>query len=133
MQSIPLLSIFLFLVGFQIKHFLCDFPFQTPYMLGKFKEVGWFKPLLAHAATHAVFTFAIIMGITQNDFVFALFMALLDLSVHFVVDRLKVVLSWKLTSKDSRFWTFIGIDQMLHHFTHYLIVFFTIGYLFIPA
>ena len=30
-------EIFILLILFQIKHFLCDFPLQGKYMLGKFK------------------------------------------------------------------------------------------------
>lgn len=115
-------SIFFLLVAFQVKHFLCDYPFQTPYMLGKFKGgTEWVLPLVAHAGVHALGTFAIslyFMGLG------AVLLALLDFAVHFTVDRIKASPTmggrWKM---DSRyFWWALGADQGAHHLTHYAII-----------
>lgn len=73
---------------FQLKHFLSDYPLQTPWMLGKFKDVGWVKPLAAHCAVHAVFTFTISVILTGNVLL-SMGVALLDSSLHFVMDRVK--------------------------------------------
>lgn len=59
----PLLYILYLCVVFQLKHFLCDFPLQNGYMLGKFRDDGWVKPLAAHCAVHAVGTFLTLMTI----------------------------------------------------------------------
>lgn len=49
-------TIFILLIAFQIKHFLCDYPLQGKYMLGKFNKEDWKLPLAAHAGTHAIGT-----------------------------------------------------------------------------
>jgi hypothetical protein len=164
-----MLFIFGLLIAFQFKHFLADYPLQTPYMLQKFKP-GWefVKPLAAHAGTHAAFTwliclvFAVIKGKVPVYLPPA--MALLDFTVHFVVDRIKAsprllgrykALSAKEfpdtirdasggykiggdtymvpegKARDARkalldnkyFWWALGWDQMMHHLTHYLIIY----------
>lgn len=79
--------VFILLVLYQIKHFLCDFPLQTPYILGKFKKYPDFiKPLLAHAAMHGFATFLIALLFKPEK---ALFVAAFDMCTHFVVDRIK--------------------------------------------
>jgi hypothetical protein len=79
--------IWLLLVLYQVKHFLCDYLFQTPWMLGKFKAYpDWILPLLAHAGVHGVGTFLIAYAVKPES---ALWLALLDMVVHFTVDRIK--------------------------------------------
>lgn len=128
--------IFVLLVLFQLKHFLADYPFQNKYMLGKFKDRDWELPLLAHVAVHAVFTFAIAsaFGIAQ-----ACCLAVLDATIHFIMDRIKASkkmlgrfksltaetaptatpTQWK---QNDYFWWSLGFDQMVHHLTHYAII-----------
>lgn len=128
------MSAFLLLVLFQIKHFLCDYPLQTPYHLGKFKEKGWVLPLIDHASTHAVFTFFICGAyLTLNglDFlisvIFSILFMILDLLIHFSMDAVKcrpaLLGRFKYVS-DKKFWWSLGLDQMVHHLTHYLIIYF---------
>lgn len=78
--------IFILLIAFQVKHFIADYPLQGKYMLGKFKEQGWIVPLSAHSGIHALFTF--IIGLCFG-FKIAVLVALLDFTIHFVVDRIK--------------------------------------------
>lgn len=55
-------TIFLLLIIFQVKHFLCDYPLQNSYMLRKFLPGRDFiMPLAAHAGVHAVCTFLIVL------------------------------------------------------------------------
>lgn len=75
------------LIIFQLKHFLADYPLQTPWMLGKFKEHDWTGPLAVHAGVHAGFTL-IIAGICGAGTA-ACLMALFDFTVHFTMDRIK--------------------------------------------
>jgi len=79
------------LIAFSIKHFIADFPLQNEYMLGKFKRVGWVKPLIAHAGLQALFTFLIslVYGFTSLPMKLIFGVALLDFVIHFIVDRLK--------------------------------------------
>ncbi len=120
-------EIFLLLVLFQIKHFLCDFPLQGKYMLGKFKVHGWQVPLLAHASVHGAGTLAIIAIYSNHIHQLPRYMAALalaDILVHFTVDRIKaspnLLGRWKPDNK--YFWWALGADQAAHHFTHYAII-----------
>lgn len=80
--------IFLLLIVYQIKHFLCDYPLQGKYMLGKFKPYPAFiMPLLAHSAVHGVATFGI--AVMFKSWKMSLFLGLLDMGIHFLVDRIK--------------------------------------------
>lgn len=112
-----LTTIFALLVAFQIKHFVCDFPLQTPYTLGKTKATGWIKPLLAHAGIHASATFLITVMFSIK---LAVILALADLVIHFTVDRIKASpsLGGRFNPSQPYFWWALGADQMAHHITH---------------
>lgn len=123
--------IWMLLVAFQLKHFIADFPLQTPYMLGKFKGgTEWIEPLTAHAGVHALFTFAICL---YWDFSMpwgmSILLAGLDFLVHFTVDRLKASPKlggrWKIDR--PQFWWALGADRMAHHLTHYFIIWNLMG------
>lgn len=167
-------KIFVLLVLFQIKHFIADYPLQGKYMLGKFKESGWVKPLLAHVAVHGFLTALIVIFFNYK---LIIPLVLLDMVLHFVMDRIKV--SSKLLgrfqalskeqfkglsearalafnaieffidnheNKDIReesfrqvseidqkfkgntyFWWALGLDQGVHHLTHYLIIYLLVS------
>jgi hypothetical protein len=125
------------LIAFQAKHFLADYPLQGRYMLGKFREDwGFVPPLLAHVWVHAFGTFSICFWLVGWK---ALLLALFDASVHFLMDRAKAskryLGRWKPLTADTapgasteqwrsndRFWWSLGFDQMVHHLTHYAII-----------
>lgn len=165
---------FWLLLFFQAKHFVADYPLQGKYMLGKFKP-GWdfFLPLLAHVGVHGAMTLALCLWVAPHFW----WLALVDMCVHFVMDRIKagpkylgrfkpltarqfklaaeeayskwedkreklekVHPSWALDElKDihvglqkagkkqirdnALFWWSLGLDQMVHHLTHYLIIY----------
>jgi hypothetical protein len=113
-----MLTIFLLLILFQIKHFLCDYPLQTPYMLKKF-SADWRKPLTAHAGVHAAGTYLICLFF--GGIFGALVLAMLDFTAHFAIDRAKVVYG-SFPMEDKRFWWALGLDQAAHHLTHLLII-----------
>lgn len=80
--------IYLLLVTYQLKHFLCDYPLQGRYMLRKFDVFPKFiLPLLAHALVHGVFTFLISLAFRQWRV--ALMFGLFDAATHFGIDRIK--------------------------------------------
>ena len=132
-----MIELFTLLILFQLKHFICDYPLQTPYMLGKMKATGWVKPLAAHATIHALFTFIIsmwfiIISLPGVGFILIpTLLALLDFTIHFVVDRLKASpsIGGRFKPDQPYFWWTLGADQMVHHLTHYLIIFILIGIL----
>jgi hypothetical protein len=79
--------IWLLLVLYQIKHFVCDYLLQGKYMLGKFaKFPDFILPLLAHVAVHGVTTYLISLPFKPN---IAHWFALFDMVIHFTMDRVK--------------------------------------------
>ncbi len=148
---------FMLLVIYQVKHFLFDYPFQTDWMLGKFKP-GWdfLGPLATHAGLHGLATFIIVQAV-GFDFFSGVTLGLFDFVVHFTMDRLKAgpkylgrfkplspkeyhelktntqeikigeVYGLSITKKklldNKYFWWSIGFDQLVHHCTHYAIIY----------
>lgn len=133
--------VFGLLLAFQVKHFLADYPLQRRFMLGKFKN-GWdfVIPLLAHVGVHAAFTFLIAC---QFGVVKAAWCALFDAVVHFIMDRIKASKKYlgrfkPLTAvtaptatpdqwrSNDYFWWSLGLDQAVHHLTHYAIIWYIV-------
>ena len=110
------------LVFFQIKHFLADYVWQNDYHLGKFNETGWVAPLASHCGYHFILTVTITLVFIP--FHMALVLGVLDFVIHFIVDRLKVIVGRynNYTHQDRGFWIALGADQMMHHITHYVII-----------
>ncbi len=123
-------DIWILLVLFQIKHFLADFPLQGKYMLGKFKSgLDWIYPLTAHCLVHVILTATIIIWYTLYAKsgrmpIEWFWLPIVDFVVHFAQDRLKaspnLMGRWKPDNKF--FWWALGQDQMVHHLTHYVII-----------
>lgn len=124
-----LLDLLILYILFRIKHFLCDFIFQTSWMAITKGQQGTeaYKALFSHAAIHAIGTTAIVLLFAPNLW----FLGVLDFVVHSAVDRLKGVVTekkgWK--PKDTLFWWAFAIDQEAHNFTHlaYIIVIYFYG------
>jgi hypothetical protein len=169
-------QVFLLLIVYQEKHFWADYPLQFPWMLGKFLP-GWkfVKPLAAHCAVHAYFTFVIsafflcwVHGPGYGPLPF--YLAAFDFVVHFIMDRIKAspdllgrfealskreYMAWKRMGEVSTetdpakipvpsltpeagaerdaqfrsnkfFWWSLGIDQKVHHLTHYAIIYWLV-------
>jgi len=121
-------EILLLLIAFQIKHLIADYYLQFPYMYenkGKKLFSEWFEPLTFHAGTHGVLTLTIVVVFhftVHNLSPFMLFLLpMFDLATHFAIDR------WKATRGrhpgESKFWTDLGIDQMLHHIVGIIIIY----------
>jgi len=141
-------TIFALLIIFQVKHFLADYPLQTKYMLGKFgKWPDYLGPLLAHVAVHGVFTFWIVFFFTDGAYPLALMLAGFDVGCHFIMDRIKASpnLLGRFTPltketylgstpeqkrSNTYFWWSLGLDQSVHHLTHYFIIYYIIKVLY---
>jgi hypothetical protein len=117
--------IFKLLIAFQLKHLLADYFFQTEYMLDKQKARGWFLPLFAHVSVHGIFTLIFCLAFGRPELCW---LALFDGSVHFIVDRLKAVYSRNMTTANPLYWRALGVDQALHHCTHYFIVWLMVSF-----
>jgi len=109
----------LFLIlAFQIKHFICDFPLQGRWMLGKFKNWPEFiLPLASHSAVHAIGS-AVIALVFAPRFVFV--WSLFDFITHFVIDRIKASpkLGGRWKPQDAKFWIALGADQLAHNIVY---------------
>ena len=121
------------LVMFQIKHYLIDFVIQLndPNSMRKFDATGWFIPLLNHASHHAFGTLAIALMtflhfevLTVTLFGIALLLALGDLVIHFIMDRIKASpnMLGRYKFPMPGFFYSLGLDQSVHHLTHYAII-----------
>lgn len=115
-------QVFVLLIVFQIKHFVSDFPLQREYMLRKTKA-GWdfVPPLALHCMVHAVFTYTIAMMFRPDLW----WLAVLDFIIHFIMDRIKSGPRYlgRYHDRDKPgFWNALGLDQMVHHFTHYFMI-----------
>ncbi|NBX03225.1 MAG: DUF3307 domain-containing protein [Alphaproteobacteria bacterium] len=102
------------LFAFILKHFLCDFPLQTPFMYlnkGKYGHLGG----ISHATIHALGTAIICMF-----FGLPLWFALVDLLVHYHIDWAKnqLVKKYNLQPSSHYFWWLLGADQTLHYATY---------------
>lgn len=116
--------VFLLIVVFQVKHFLGDYVFQTNWMVaGKTRaDTGFVFPLTVHVLCHALLTLIIVSSVNGALWYLALF----DFAVHFLMDRIKSGPRYLGRFNDpakSSFWICLGIDQMVHHLTHYAIVY----------
>jgi hypothetical protein len=114
--------LFIFLVIFQVKHFLADFVFQNVYMLQKSRP-GWdfVAPLSIHSGVHAIMTLAI--ALWWNPVLW--WLGVVDFMVHFTTDRIKAGPRYFGRYNDMSqkgFWVTFGLDQMVHHLTHLCII-----------
>jgi len=106
-----------------IKHFICDFPLQTsPWMYenkGQYLHLGG----ITHAAIHAVGTWLILFFFIGAD---AWSFALLDFIIHYHIDWAKVSLNNRFNYQPNHngFWFLLGLDQLLHHLTYFLIIYY---------
>ena len=115
------------LIVFQIKHLIADYYLQFPYMyMNKGAKHNWIRPLFDHAMVHSMMTLIIVGTYLHNDIMLpmVLLVTAFDFITHFITDR------WKATRgrkpDESKFWTDLGIDQMIHHIVGILIVFWII-------
>lgn len=116
------------MAAFTLKHYLCDFPLQTPYMLGKGKAgYEWIMPLLFHSSVHAIFSLGIIIAFNHSEYVW---LALVELVIHFIIDRIKATYKlpvglWVGAEKFrnlSLFYRAFGKDQTFHYLTYVLML-----------
>ena len=123
------------LLLFETKHLFADFFLQNEYMLGKFRQSGWVKPLAAHCGVHAAMTLAICLAFRPE----LAWLAAVDFVVHFTMDRIKAspfmlgrykALSAReivsATPEERRhnkyFWWSLGFDQYVHQLTNLALV-----------
>lgn len=109
---------FLLWTAIFLKHFLCDFPLQTPYQFmnkGKYGHLGG----LLHAFLHGVG-----MSIICSMFGINPIFAGVDTLIHYHIDWLKLNIQtyYNLQPHQSQYWNLFGFDQLLHCMTYVLIL-----------
>jgi len=123
-MSEELCTFILITVLFHLKHFLCDFLFQTSSMVVKKGSPKWdfALPLAQHSGIHGLFTLVIVLYFDPGLW----WLGPLDLVVHFVIDRLKSgpkFLGRYSDPSTAVFWNILGLDQTLHHLFHVYIAY----------
>ena len=113
---------FCLLVAYQAKHYVADFPLQREYMLQKvLPSWDFFVPLFIHCCVHGALSLIIILMVNPSLWWLAIF----DFWSHFLMDRIKSGPKYlgRFNNKEKpSFWNSFGLDQMVHHFTHYFII-----------
>ena len=131
MFEYTVLLIILFLM-----HTLADFVMQDRYHQGKFNHKGWVLPLLDHSWQHSLMTllgFVVWMilfsAFSTSLFVLAIGLSVVNLIVHFCVDRVKAhpSISRKYVYPSKMYFMFLGFDQYAHIVTTLILggIFFT--------
>jgi len=108
-------------VAFVIKQTLADYVLQTAAMVhGKEARHDWLRPLSMHVAVHAIGTLLLALAAAPAFW----WLAVVDFAAHGVIDRVKSIIGgygrWQ--PDEPRFWRLHGIDQALHHLTHFVFV-----------
>ena len=115
-------TVFKLLILFQIKHYVCDFLLQREYILKKSVEgMKFLLPLSLHCFIHSTLTLFILLSVNASLWHLALF----DFFAHFVMDRIKsgpLYLGRFHDMTKKSYWNCLGFDQMVHHLTHYFII-----------
>jgi hypothetical protein len=108
------------LVLLQLKHFLADFVWQTDKMIEE-KGIYGARPGINHSLMHALGTFLAFLWIHP---IIAVATAIIDFILHYHIDWAKIQINKRCqyTPKDSKFWYWLGADQMLHQYTYIVLV-----------
>ena len=114
---------FILLIVFQVKHFICDFPLQSDWMVHFKTAAGWkfVWPLSAHCLIHAGATLCILLWWSPHLW----WLTGVDFIAHFLMDRFKSSPNFLGRYSDRTrhaFWSALGFDQMVHHLTSFYIV-----------
>ena len=111
------------LLALMTKHFICDYPLQTPYQFIN-KSIYGHPGGLLHVGIHAVGTVIALSFFTS--LLAAAGLGLLDAFIHYHIDWAKNHVNRRFNLKPSGgagFWFTFGLDQYLHQLTYLLIAF----------
>jgi len=118
METVTALGVLWLVLLLQIKHSLCDGPFQTLWMIGEKGTYGKAGGVL-HALIHGSGSL-VALKLFGLPWLFAAGLALVDFASHYHIDYFKELLvrrrGW--TSRDRYFWWTLAADQTSHHITY---------------
>lgn len=108
-----------------VKHFICDFPLQANPWLYRNKGTYLHPGGIVHASIHGIGTLLVL-----NPFIgsMSITFALIDMVIHYHIDWTKMNLAkhYDLQPQNSEnFWILLGFDQLLHHMTYFMIIYFS--------
>lgn len=121
------------MVGLIIKHFICDFPIsiQTPWMFlnkGTYGHPGGLVHSFIHAHVSTVMLAWMWIIFRNFNVDLIIFLFPFEFLVHYHMDWFKVWYgkrkNW--TPQTPEFWTFLGIDQMVHYLTYIVMIWWLI-------
>lgn len=132
-------QIFILLLAFQLKQFFCDYPIYPEFLLKRFKGSG-LTAFIVHSGIHSFMTLGICLILSSSGFGLAVLMACLDFVIDFMLNQFRsrsetiarfrpldldefLAASRKEKRNHRLYWAFFGLDQTIHHLTHYAIVF----------
>ena len=110
------------------KHFIVDFPLQTPYQYLNKGTYGHLGGML-HSWLHAITTLVIVSFFTTPHIVLLAFV--IDFVIHYHVDWAKVQINNRYqwgANTHKEFWILLGVDQFLHALTYILIAWIVLIY-----
>lgn len=99
------------------KHFIIDFPLQTPYQYLNKGTYGHLGGVL-HSWLHATATFLVVLIFAPP---LAIAAAAFDFVAHYHTDWAKVQINTKYgwgANTHKEFWILLGLDQFLHALTY---------------
>lgn len=111
-----------------IKHFICDFPLQTSPWMYRNKGIYLHLGGITHALLHGLGTWLVLVFFIGQQ---ALLYALIDFMLHYHIDwaKLNINKHYDLRADNSNwFWILLGFDQLAHHITYFLIVYYAFNY-----
>jgi Protein of unknown function (DUF3307) len=107
-----------------VKHFICDFPLQANPWMYRNKGTYLHPGGIVHAGIHGLGTLLVLAPFIGS---LALQLAAFDMLVHYHIDWAKMKLSKRYDlqpNNSERFWILLGFDQLLHHITYFMIIYF---------
>jgi hypothetical protein len=117
--SVMQAALFVFFL-LQIKHFLADFLWQTNQMVTE-KGIYGARYGIYHSLIHSAGTF---LAFSWMHPVLGIITALIDFLAHYHIDWAKININNKYhyTPQDSKFWFWLGLDQLAHQLTYLFLV-----------
>ena len=107
-----------------VKHFICDFPLQAYPWMYRNKGTYLHPGGIAHAGIHGLGTLLVLAPFIGS---LALTLAAFDMLVHYHIDWAKMNISKRYDlqpNNSERFWILLGFDQLLHHLTYFVIIYY---------
>ncbi len=105
-----------------LKHFIIDFPAQTPYQWMNKGTYGHPGGIL-HAGLHGIGTFLIFALFIVTPW--ALLLGVADMVIHYHIVWAKMNINkkygWK-ADQHPEFWVLLGLDQLAHYLTYILLI-----------